>query len=423
MAAAGGTVATSGSPTLATATPRDIVPRTDEFGVLDVRRDFLAVGDGKNDDTVPIQRAINEGSRLVRPITLPPGAYKISRPLDVPSNTMLLGSAPAMGFGCRIEPIGCPAFAIGGATSSFHCSIENLMVWPKGAAPEFIISIDNSYSVTFRNVRIHEAQAGVKRATVLLLGDPAIGGHGACNDIIWDNLIVRNDVEQPTIAVLATRGCGTHRFIEPCLENYATLFEWQGGQIDMFAPYTERAGRCAIDCNTDPLDTSAYLNTFGGIVNSADSGLACAIRDSTGTFNSFGTCWGGSSVQSIYFYGLPKQVISFHGLSPNLSASGHARVAGVPGWRNAAHFPTHILKATVPTPFLVPARSPLSVRVGVRGVTVGDYWVRVTPLGEPHGINISGYVSGNDSVTVALRNVTDEQVSLVGGLALECGLI
>jgi len=62
-----------------------------------------------------------------------------------------------------------------------------------------------------------------------------------------DNLIIRNDAGQPRVAILATKGCGSHRFIAPDLE--ITRYFWNaGGQIDLVCPYTERAGRFAVNC-------------------------------------------------------------------------------------------------------------------------------------------------------------------------------
>src|SRR5208337_2200455 len=110
-----------------------------------------------------------------------------------------------------------------------------------------------------KGIRIHESQAGLRRAAVLLLGDASSGGHGPCSNIIWENLIVRNDVAQPPVAVLASRGCGSHRFYSPDLENFQVLLEWQGGQIDLIAPYTERAGRYAVNCSLAADDGNAYF--------------------------------------------------------------------------------------------------------------------------------------------------------------------
>lgn len=313
-------------------------PSSGEGAMLDVRRDFRAKGDGDADDTRALQNAIELGSSQHRPIILPPGTYKTTRPLVIPSNTMLIGSAPGLGFGCRIEPHACMALAIGGRTQSFHCSIENLMIWPRGAAPDCLIEIDNSYSITFRNVRIHNAQERLGSAAIKLLGAESAGGHGRCNGIIWDNLIVRNDAGQPNVAILAAAGCGSHRFMNPCLENYRTLIEWNGGQLDLFAPYTERAGRFGINCNVDADDPDAYLNTFGGVVTSAESGVACAIRANMGAFNSFGTVWGASASRAVHVYSIPATAPVFHGVTPNVSPNGRARFSGVDGWMNGVKF-------------------------------------------------------------------------------------
>jgi hypothetical protein len=405
----------------ASAQPPASSPTRNSYGGYDVKADFNARGDGSTDDTRALQLAINTGSESQWPIRIPPGVYPISQALTIPSNAMLIGSAPGLGFGCRIEPVGCSAFTIGGKAPSFHCSIENLMIWPKGAAPDCIISIDNSYSITFRNVRIHEAQADLKRAAVVLLGDPQAGGHGRCNNIIWENLIVRNDSVQPHVAILAGRGCGSHRFVAPCLENYGDLLEWQGGQLDLVAPYTERAGRYAVNCNLDGDSNGAYLNTFGGSIDCANSGLGCAIRSTTKNFNSFGTLWGASSDRAAYVYSLPKEPATFHGIVPNVGDSGKARFSGVEGWRRSVSFPQQRLSASQPVNMPVPARGAASAAIAVRGVVAGEHWARATFGSDPRAVQLNAFVSGSGVVTVAAYNASDTQIELSGVISVECG--
>jgi pectate lyase-like protein len=391
-------------------------------GWYDVKEDFDAHGDGNTDDTRALQLAINAGSESQRPVNVPPGVYPISQPLIIPSNTMLIGSAPGLGFGCRIEPSGCPAFTIGGNVPSFHCSIESLMIWPKGAAPDCIISIDNSYSIALRNVRIHEAQHDLKRAAVVLLGDTQSGGHGRCNNIIWENLIVRNDSAQPHVAILAAKGCGSHRFIAPCLENYGVLLEWQGGQLDMVVPYTERAGRYAVNCNLDGDAGDAYLNTFGGSIDCANSGLGCAIRSTTKNFNSFGTVWAASADRAAYVYSLPELPAIFHGIVPNLGNSGKARFSGVQGWRRSIRFPQQRLGASQPVNIPVPAHGAASAAIAVPGVERSEHWARATFNSDAHAVQLSAFVSGPGMVTVAAYNTGDTQITLGGVICVECGI-
>ncbi|MES1191661.1 MAG: glycosyl hydrolase family 28-related protein [Steroidobacter sp.] len=398
-----------------------MIPHTS--GWLNVRTDFDARGDGEFDDFNALQRSIDTGSEKQCPVFIPPGCYKIRRPLVIPSNTMLFGSSLGMGFGCRIEPIGCAAFVIGGAQASFHCSIENMMIWPKGDAPEFIISIDNSYSTTFRNIRIHETQTKIKRAAIVLLGDAYVGGHGHCNNIIWDNLVVRNDGDQPGIAVLASKGCGSHRFISPCLENFETLLEWQGGQIDLITPYTERAGRYGINCNIDSKDDDSYLNTFGGSVNTANSGLACAIRASTRNFNSFGTLWGGVGGQGVYVYELPRGAINFHGVTPNMSKAGHARYAGVPGWHDRVSFPSCSYKSAKNLDVILGIDEQHLLSIDVPGVKAGEYFARAALTSDLKGIHMDAYVSKDNEVSVVLWNPTKHVVKLNGMVSVSCELM
>ena len=387
----------------------------------DARRDFNAIGDGSADDTVALQNAIDTGARMQRPIRLPPGSFKITKPLVIPSNTMLIGSSPGLGFGCRIEPFACAALAVGGKAASFQCSIENLTIWPKGQAPDFIIGVDNSYSVSFRNIRIHDAQDQIRRAAVVLLGESGTGGHGRCNNIIWDNLVVRNDSGQPGIAVLAAKGCGSHRFIAPDLENFRTLLEWQGGQIDFLAPYTERAGQYAVNCNLDANEESPYLNTFGGVIDSAKSGLGCAIRSTTRNFNSFGTMWGPTSDLSAYVYSLPRRPVHFHGIVPNLGRTGTGRFSGVEGWSEFVNFPTRVLRKSQPVEIDVPPHGQVLTEIKVPGAVVGGFWARVMINADARGAQLSAFVSAADVATVVAQNVTGTPLRLSGVFTVECG--
>ena len=414
----------SGVPVLSAAAAGSEAPALSRppTGWIDVKADFSAVGDGKSDDTKALQAAINAGSEQQHPIRLPPGVYSISRPLRIPSNTTLLGSAPSLGFGCRIEPHDCAALIIGGNQTSFHCYIENIMIWPRGRAPDCVISIDNSYSITFRNIRIHEAQNELARAAVVLLGDADIGGHGRCANIIWENLIVRNDGGQPGVAVLAGKGCGSHRFLFPCLENYQVLCDWRGGQIDWVAPYTERAGRYALDCNLENLAEDVHFNSFGGVVDCAKSGLGCAIRSTTRNFNSFGTRWGPNVDLAAYVYALPRESANFYGITPNLGARGNGRYAGVDGWHAFVGFSQRNHRAARTMQLTVPSLGSVDVEMEVEGAIVGEHWARVAMNGDTRSVRLRAFVSTPGRVTIVADNPSKEPVELRGRFSVECGL-
>ncbi len=399
------------------------VLEADDHTQYDVKRDFCAIGDGIADDTTALQTAISAGSHAQRPVRLPPGSYRTTRPLQIPSNTAFIGSARSTSFGCRIEPYGCAAFVVGGNTSSFHCSIENLLIWPKGPAPESLISVDNSYSVSLRNIRIHNAQSLIKRAAILLLGSKDDGGHGPSGNIVWENLIVRNDTDQSSVAILAAKGCGSHRFIVPDLENYQILLEWQGGQVDFLLPYTERAGQFGVNCNLSADDDSAHFNTFGGRIDCASSGLGCAIRETTRNFNSFGTSWGDTAQTAAYVYALPAGPVAFYGLTPNLTESGRARFAGVPGWRSRVRFAQSNLGNTCMLNMHLDAHAQSSANVEVPGVAPNRYWARVTFNSDPRGTQLSAHVSADDTVKIVAYNMSERQYTLSGLFTVECGLV
>jgi hypothetical protein len=390
---------------------------------IDVCRDFGAKATGTHDDTDALQSAIRAGASGVRPVFLPPGAYMITRPLHAPPNTMLFGSALGAGFGCRLEPHGCAAIAVGGKDPSFHCSFENLLIWPRGPAPDCIVSVDNSYSVQFRNIRIHECQAKMGRAAVLLLGAGDSGGHGSSANVIWDNLIVRNDTVQPNVAVHATAGCGTHRFFSPDLENYAVLLEWQGGQLDLIAPYCERAGRYAVNCQLASGDATAYLNTIGGRIEPAASGVGCAIWSTTHHLCSFGTCWSSTARYAAYCYEVPDGPVSFNGSRPNLSGSGLGQFAGVPGWRSRVQLMEEMPAQVYPVSLRINPRATERVRVPFPGARQNECVARVYSTMDTSNTHISAFVEQDHVVAVVLRNITEAVVTLQGSLFVDCRIV
>jgi len=393
-------------------------------GWYDVKTDFGAKGDGSTDDASSLQTAINTAAGAQWPLFFPPGNYLIKSALTIPSNSMLIGSSLGLDFGCTINPVGCPAFTIGGPTQAFACCIENLTISPSGTAPDHIISIDNSYSVCFRNIRIYNTQASLGTSAVVLLGNTAAGGHGPCINIIWDNLIVRNDTTQSNIAVLAAAGCGTHRFIFPDLENYKTLFEWRGGQIEMICPFTERAGTYCLNCNSAS-DSTAYLNTFGGIMSSASSGLPCAIQYQTQGFNSFGTTWSNPSGGGVGFYGMPATPVTFHGFAnPNISStSGDSNINGPTNiaWQSALRLPDLLLRNSVELSITVPHGTQYAYPLAVTGVQLGYFWARATFGGNLNGVILTAYVSGTNDVVIVALNQTGSDVALAGNFFVECG--
>jgi hypothetical protein len=386
-------------------------------GYVDPRSHFGAVGDGKSDDTSALERSIALGSQRQWPILLGPGAYLTSRSLHIPSNTMIRGTSYGLGFGCRIEPHDCAAFVVGGNTTTFHASIENVMIWPQGGPAEFVISVENSYSVKFRNVRIHNAHPKTRRAAIVL-----DGREGRCNDVLWERLIVRNDVDMGSIAILAEPGCGTHRFFDPSMENYVTLLEWRGGELDLFAPYTERAGRFGIHCNNADNDAAARLNTYGGVVSTAESAVACAIESISGMFNSFGTLWAPDSSRAIYVYSVPKGTATFSGSEPNLSGVGRGQCAGVEGWSERLRFPGHILRNSVQVDRSCGPRETVSIDIDIPGALPRLYRSRVNMDVGRAQILLSAQISAPNKVTVIIYNPGEKEINLSGRLSVSCSL-
>jgi hypothetical protein len=402
---------------------------------------YNAKGDGNTDDTLALRDAIATGSAAQIPIFMPPGAYKTTGSLAIPSNTMIIGSNPGLGVNtapgssCSLQPNGCPAFDIGGSAWTSHCLISDLTIFPQGTtAADHIISIDKSYSITLRNIRIYDTQGSLGAAAILLYGDPSVGGtgHGSSNNIIWDNLIVENDSAQPSApAVLAQPGCGTHRFIIPDLENYSTLFHWTGGQIDLVLPYMERAGKFAVNCDVNSNDSSAYFNTYGGVISCSQSAECCAfyypLQGKPINFKSFGTNWTNPNPNgvAVHVYGVPTTPALFQGTVPNVSSSGTSRFTGVAGWQRGILFPDYIYKATgewnqnIGGP--IPALGQAMTTISVPGVIVGSHWARANMNVDLMGVQLSAYVSATNTVKVVAQNNQSSVVNLNGSLYVEAG--
>lgn len=111
-------------------------------------KDYGAIGDGKHNDTVALQKALNAGAG--REVWLPPGTYLINRVLVVPANTTLFGS----GF----EQSAILA-AVGGAWKA-----------PSPANWVFIVGAVNTDGVTVRDLTVNANQQ-VASGICILGGD------------------------------------------------------------------------------------------------------------------------------------------------------------------------------------------------------------------------------------------------------------
>ena len=95
-------------------------------------KNYGATGDGITDDTIAIQNAINEGATKKRTVYFPAGNYKITKPINVPSATHILGTGMTQdGDGAKIVPVGnmAAAFLVENINKiSFGIVIENLSI-------------------------------------------------------------------------------------------------------------------------------------------------------------------------------------------------------------------------------------------------------------------------------------------------------
>lgn len=167
-----------------------------DFGVGVSVKAHGAVGDGVADDTVAIQTAITAASG--KSLFFPPGSYKIAGNLNVPENTVVVGSR------ATITQTAVNTIAM---TITTGCSVQGIDFVGRGAAgynassetSEICLLVSNATGATVRDCKITGvASAGIKvqgstdvkvtRLTIVGPGSPTIAaGDGVCYGVYVDN--------------------------------------------------------------------------------------------------------------------------------------------------------------------------------------------------------------------------------------------
>jgi hypothetical protein len=252
-------------------------------------RAFGARGDGVADDTAPIRAAVEFARTRHSVVYFAPGAYRITKSLQLPPNVTLQGVG--VGFGSALRPIDTDGITIHGKDYpggyGFRNRIRGLTVVMTRAPASKGISIDAAYSVKLEDVLVFDAgTAGgieIANAAHVSLDDVSVYG-------TWkgDGVVVRNsdvsaydlDVEGVIDGMVVKNSQGVHLF---------------GGHVERFGAYGVRFESSSFNSITGLRVFGSNNGTIGlGFLNSGRgpsshntiiaSNLANPAADATAVF-------------------------------------------------------------------------------------------------------------------------------------------
>lgn len=240
---------------------------------LGSKRDFGCVGDNVADDTAALQAFFADTSNRLK--VLEAGQYRYSSPLNFPvGGSAFLGMDGTGSFSSVLRPVNCRAFSLVGV---HHALLSNVTIWPQGnTPPDATIYLSNSYSLKFRDVRIHQGGAEALPTDAVVVQD------AGCNALVFDGLTVRKDNSGSEYTAYR-RGfwfkpnCGTSYFTNLDLEACQTGFDWEGGKVTMVGLYSE-ALNIGLDAHPST-DASASFCLTGGYLQATNSGIPIALRN------------------------------------------------------------------------------------------------------------------------------------------------
>lgn len=225
-------------------------------------RAFGATGDGVTDDTAAIRAAIEFARPRHAVVYFAPGAYRITKSLQLPPNVTLQGVGA--GFGSTLRPVNTDAITIHGKDYEggygFRNRIRGLTVMMNEARSSKGISIDMAYSVKLEDVLVFEAgkTGGIEIANAahVSLEDVSVYGN-------WegDGVVVRNadvsaynlDVEAVLNGLVVNGSQGVHLF---------------GGHFERFGAYGIRFDSSSFNSVTGVRLSGSNNGTIGiGFLN------------------------------------------------------------------------------------------------------------------------------------------------------------
>ena len=156
-------------------------------------KDFGAVGDGSNDDTVEIQAAITAAASIGAGVYFPAGTYKVSAALTLPANAVIFGS----GFGSVIKVDSAATrfivFHVSSTTGINGPTIKDLSIdgSQKGQLDAGLIQLNGALGFSVERVRIFDAgtpgesgSSGVNGIAVAVVALGDVGSFGTIRDCL-----------------------------------------------------------------------------------------------------------------------------------------------------------------------------------------------------------------------------------------------
>lgn len=245
-------------------------PLTAADGIL-TSSDYGLVSSLTLDQTSLLQAFFNESTSLMKVLDVQ--VIKITAPLTLSAGGgHVAGIGSGGDFSNYIIASDCKGFNI---TGCHHWLLENFMIWPQGTTPPTeLITLENCYSMVFRDLRIH--MASTYWPSVAMIRQRNVGG--GCNDIVWDHLILRVDSGGAIpIGMQFDNDCGSCHIANSDIETCSKAIEWLGGHVSVTNTYMERVGGTrALNLNASA-DANASFTWLGGEVHGQPSGLPIAI--------------------------------------------------------------------------------------------------------------------------------------------------
>lgn len=380
-------------------------------GPLDARDYGFATTATASANATALTNAFAAASDAQRDIWLPPGQYSVEGPISMPSNCHVYG-AGSTSFGTQlIFTTTSGIYFDGSSVQKFHSSLNNVMIRHTGSTQVgYLLKVEKCYSIALRNIRFTFAtQAMVSDAVMVFLD--------SCNDIRVERPIMQlTGVVQP-IGIRFGNACGTIRVFQPDIEACDRNFKWEGGKIEIHAPYTESAGVNCIDSTPDSADTTAFLKVFGGDIRCAASGVGVAIRQYSHDVDFYGTNFTGSTANDIYVYNNGINRVNFWGPTVDYSkvngVAGYLRYIGLHGRR--------LFGSKTQDWGSIASYQGAQTTVTVTGAKLGYHTARAWMDASTGGLMLGAQVTADDTVTVSAFNATGSAVDLASaGLYVVC---
>lgn len=369
--------------------------------------DYGLVPSDVTDQTSELQAAFAAASSAQRTLIIRRGPYRFTGPIDMGDypNLHVIG-AGGTSFGTRFIAVDSAGFNFDGGAgfTVFHSSFSEVMFEREGADSSYMLRFAGAYSMRFHNCRLQKDDNVWTTA--------AIWFEESNNDILFENLVCQfngTDNRQP-VGILFGDNCGTIRFIKPDIEDCARNIKWNGGKVEIYAPYMETAAAYSYHLEPDPADDTAYFKVYGGECGHAAAAVGVGVFDECHDVDFFGTAiYGASTAQDIYVEGGTNvRNVNFWGCQVDSTKIGgvaaYAHIIGLHGRRlvgSKTHDWGNIAAAGFET-----------TTVTVTGAKLGHHTARAHMSIDTAGLILFPWVSADDTVSVTAFNPTGSGINL-----------